>query len=420
MRQQINLIGFGGYQGPGGGKKGKGTGNIPVGGTSQTAKGGGGGKKGGKKGPPDYTINVDFGICEGGGVDIPGDHLVFASAEVTHMDQIPLNLYKGDNGQPIDATFESLGPYVNYSGTCHVTATPMNLGSTPVIPNLSFEVKGLFAGTSGSYDANVEQILTHFLTDAQRGAGFPIANIDTASLSDFGLYCDQVGMKVSVSLNGQQTGLDWLSGFLKLLNTTMVWSGSLLRFIPYGDLPVGAWSPNMNAQYELTDDDFLSDTKLEGSELTVAKDDPIEVTRVNPNDAANWVSMQYLDRSNYYNSTVLAAFDQSAIDAFGLRTGDNLQGMQFCDATSAQMSCQLYLQRLQYIRNTPYKFKVGWKYSLLEPMDILLITGNFGDAYLNNEAVRITSIEEDDNGDLTIEAEQLQTTTDGISTSRLT
>ena len=94
VRQAVNLIAFGGYRGPGGGKKGKGVGPLPIGGTSQTAKGGGGGKKGGKKGPPDFSIDVDFGVCEGpiGG---SSSNKVWASAEVTTFGQLPLVAYLG-------------------------------------------------------------------------------------------------------------------------------------------------------------------------------------------------------------------------------------------------------------------------------------------------------------------------------------
>jgi len=64
----------------------------------------------------------------------------------------------------------------------------------------------------------------------------------------------------------------------------------------------------------------------------------------------------------------------------------------------------LLLQRKAYIRNT-CKFKLGWRYALLEPMDIVLLT----DATLGlaGKAVRITAIEEDDNGELTITADEI-------------
>ena len=62
------------------------------------------------------------------------------------------------------------------------------------------------------------------------------------------------------------------------------------------------------------------------------------------------------------------------------------------------------MQRKAYVRNT-YRFKLGWRYALLEPMDIVLLT----DATLGlaGKAVRLTAIEEDDNGELTVTAEEI-------------
>jgi hypothetical protein len=62
------------------------------------------------------------------------------------------------------------------------------------------------------------------------------------------------------------------------------------------------------------------------------------------------------------------------------------------------------LQRTAYVRNT-YKFKLGWRYSLLEPMDIVLLTDTA--LGLAGAAVRITQIDEDDNGELTVSAEEI-------------
>jgi len=59
------------------------------------------------------------------------------------------------------------------------------------------------------------------------------------------------------------------------------------------------------------------------------------------------------------------------------------------------------LQRALLFRNT-YTFKLGWKYCLLEPMDLVEIN----DARLGvSLTVRITAVEEDDEGTLTITAE---------------
>ena len=68
----------------------------------------------------------------------------------------------------------------------------------------------------------------------------------------------------------------------------------------------------------------------------------------------------------------------------------------------ATIAAQLVLQRQILYRNT-YSFRLGWKYILLEPMDLVQIT----DVRLGAQAltVRITAIEEDDEGTLTVTAE---------------
>ena len=99
-----------------------------------------------------------------------------------------------------------------------------------------------------------------------------------------------------------------------------------------------------------------------------------------------------------------AAFDQGLIDQYGLRSEPPVQAHEFTNPTSAAIAAQLLLQRRAYIRNS-YKFKLGWRYALLEPMDIVLLT----DATLGlvGKAVRVTAVEEDDNGELTITADEI-------------
>jgi hypothetical protein len=41
-------------------------------------------------------------------------------------------------------------PVLGYSGTCYVTGTPLQLGSTPALPNVSFEITGFEVGTVGT------------------------------------------------------------------------------------------------------------------------------------------------------------------------------------------------------------------------------------------------------------------------------
>lgn len=416
VRQGINLLAFGNYMGPGGGKKGKGVGPLPISGTDiSTAKGGGGGsssKKGTGKKSGNYSIDVDFGVCQGP-VDIGPFNFAFAGGDAAYFMSIGLNLYTGEDGQAPDPTFDSLGDVIGYSGLCHVTGTPLNLGQSPVLPNIQFEVSGFFAGTawSGSPDARPDLVIADFLTNARYGCGFPAAYLDDDITADFGDYCQAAGLVISISLNGQTEAQESLGAVCKLLNTAICWSDSVLKFIPYGDVALNAngisWAPDLTPVYSLTDDHFLPWEPHIADDGTPQenKEDPIVITRSSPADAVNYMTIEYLDRSNFYNATTYAVFDQGSIDQYGTRTGENLQGHMFCTAQAAQTSAQILMQRLQYIRNS-FKFIVGWQFALLELMDIVLLTENISG--LVEFPVRITSIEENDNGDLTIEAEEIQ------------
>ena len=132
------------------------------------------------------------------------------------------------------------------------------------------------------------------------------------------------------------------------------------------------------------------------------------LSRTDPAQVTNWLSLEYMDSGNSYNPQLVAVFDQGLIDQYGIRSEPPVQAHEFTNPASAGIAAQLLLQRKAYIRNT-YRFKLGWRYALLEPMDIVQVT----DATLGLEqkAVRITAIEEDDNGELTITAEEIPETT---------
>jgi hypothetical protein len=110
-----------------------------------------------------------------------------------------------------------------------------------------------------------------------------------------------------------------------------------------------------------------------------------------------------LDSGNSWAATPIIAFDQNAIDLYGLRIAPTLTAHEICDMGVALNAAQLILQRGLYIRTT-YTFKLSWEYCLLEPMDLVNITDTA--LGLLNTTIRITEIDEDDNGILTIIAEE--------------
>jgi hypothetical protein len=389
----------------------------PGGGLNQnTTKGGKGGSlksSGGKKGSgASYSVYVAFGVCQGpvgwtGSTHgFSGYNAVWSNGSVAGANTVGLNGYAGNDGQapdPVFASSDTNSPVVGYSGTGYVTGTPIQLGSTPALPNISFEITGFGVGTAGSSfpnDANPSWIVSDLLTNPRYGAGFPAANLDlSGSITDFGSYCQAAGIAMSLLLDRQQPCARWLEEIAELTVCAIVWSGSVLRIIPYGDGALSAygasWTPNLTWQYSLGDSDFLD---FGGGS------DPVIITRSDPSQATNWLSVEYQDGDNNYNPQILPVWDQGLIDQYGTRTEPSVQAHEFTNPISATISAQLMLQRKAYIRNT-YKWKLGFRYSLLEPMDIVLLTD--ATTGLQAAAVRITEIDEDDNGELTVTAEEI-------------
>jgi len=401
QRVTINLLEFWGFAGSASGKGGK---------------GGAGGNSGGKKGQQQYAVDVAMGICQGP-VAFTGSSFgngsgnrIWANGGIAiGLGQVGLNGYDGADGQAPDSVFASSdpnSPVIGYSGTAYTTGTPMQLGSSPAMPNISFEITGFLVGTCGGSfpnDARPDRIVTDMLTNPRYGAGFSAGNIDTGAFADWGDYCQAAGLAMSLLLDRQQPAARWLEELTDLTVAAVVWSGNTLRIIPYGDVVItgfgASWTPNLTWQYSLTDADFLS-----WGQGGSGGSDPVLLTRSDPAQATNWLSLEYMDADNSYNPQIIAVFDQGMIDQYGLRSEPSLQAHEFTNPESTTISAQLQLQRKTYIRNM-FKFKLGWRYCLLEPMDIVRITdATLG---LDGAPVRITEIAEDDNGELTVTAEEI-------------
>ena len=391
-------------------------------------KGGAGGKgTGGKKGGARYSVFVAFGICQGpvsftgASLGSGGFNRVWSNGGVAYANGVGLNLYAGNDGQAPDPVFETTDtnqPVIGYSGLAYATGTPLELGNSPALPNISFEVRGVGAGTIGpNYpdDANPALIIEDLLTNPRYGAGFPAANLDSAgSLADFGVYCQAVQFAMSLLLDRPQPAAQWLKHIAELTVAAVVWSGALLKVIPYYTGAIAAngasWTPNLTVQYSVTDDDIVP-WQGGARSSTDAGTDPVVVGRTDPAELTNWMSLEYYDKTNNYNPNVIPYFDQGAIDRYGVKTEPAKQAHAFTNPGSAWTSAFFQVNRLQSNRNQPIKFQLGWRFMLLEPMDIIEVT-DLG-AGLDAAPVRIVSIVETENGELQIEAEALP----GVSSS---
>lgn len=388
-----------------------------------------GGKNGGKGGlfsggavTYTYSAAVIMALCEG---PIAGLNQIWKNQSIYTLSGLGLSLFTGTTPQSAWSYLATAYPAqaLAYQGTAYVCASDYSLGDTATLDNHNFEVQGIFQGSGhgqlqynaqdavgsgagfGFVDADPAQIVNDFLTNAQYGVGFPQASIDATTLwsasgggdASYQTYCRAVGLALSPALTDQEQASSILARWLQLTNTAAVWSGGLLRFIPYGDLSATgngiAFNPNVTPIYNLGDDDF----KVENNE------DPLQVSRSDPYEAYNIWRLEIAERDNAYNLTSVESRDQNAIELYGMRIAPTVTAHEICDQNVALVSGQLILQRALYIRNT-YKFRLSWEYCLLDPMDLVTVADPI--LGLANAPIRITEIEEDENGFLSVTAEE--------------
>lgn len=360
----------------------------------QGGKGGGGG--GGSYTTIDYKLSFIMALCEG---QIAGIGQCWADKSIyTSPAAMGLTEYDGADAQsawPYPPLAFPGSPYLalNYPGIAYVCVMLYDLGSSGVLPNLTFEVKGLNI-VAGLQDANPADIITQMITNTKFGLvpGFPL---DT---TDYTLYCLANNFLLSPAFVDQQPLAQHVKDILDQSFSTCVWhDASILKIVPYGDTSATGngvtWNPNVTPLYDLTDDDFLGDNSA----------DPIKVTRKSPAQAENDVKIEFSDRTNNYNPSVAEAMDQGSIDLYMKRPSSTIKMHAICQASIASHIAQLTQQQQLYIRNQ-FEFQLsGLAYGHLEPMDIVTLTDS--GLGLNKYPVRIIQIDENESWDLDITAE---------------
>ena len=361
--------------------------------TQQGGKGGGGVKQ--VDIAYTYEAAVMLALCEG---EIQGVGRIWRDKEkFDSLAQLRLTLMRGGDEQPLWthlAQAKHANQALNYSGTAYLCSPNYELTKSAQIYQHNFEVIGKLGYSGNIPDANPRDIIRDLLTNQRYGCGFPVDSIgDTDRYSN---YCRAVGIFLSPAYTEQGEAQRNISELLEQTNSAAVFSQGRLKIVPYGD---GNYSGNgaayvadNKAIYDLTDDDFI----VSGAE------DPVNVERKTNADAFNQIQVEYLDRDNDYNVAIAEVKDQANIEQYGLRPKDAVKMHGICDGKVAQKVAQQLLQRALYVRNE-YEFKLGWKYCLLEPMDIVTLTdAGLG---LDKTPVRITEIEEDEEGVLSVKAE---------------
>ncbi len=227
----------------------------------------------------------------------------------------------------------------------------------------------------------------------------PLGNIlDQPSLELCRTQCRANGLTGSLLMDSQQAASDWLKDIYQAMNAAPVWSGFTLKSIPYSEVSTcgnGATYTAPTASGPIanfTASDFLGDTT---TPLIVVK----RAARV---DVPNILQMQFPNRDGDYNDVVISQPETGSIALYAPRKEDPQQLRCVQTTIVARMLLGIAVRRQNYIRNT-YQFRLNAKWKLLEPMDLVTLT----DPQIGLSAlpVRLTKIEEDEDFQLSCEAE---------------
>lgn len=370
--------------------------------TTTTKSGGKGGKTKTKNTTYTYSASLMLGLCENKIKDIgiiwrDKEQIVTKTeggVQLKPIDQIGFELFDGDHN-PVWGYLASKHPdeAVHYPFLGYVACANYDLGGSAALSNHNFEVISDITFSETIHDANPADVIEDFITNPRYGAA---PSLNMADLSEFRTYCAATNLLISPALTEQREAFEIISEIVEAVNCAVVPSPDGLKIRSYGDSAVTGngvtFTPNLEPVYHLTDDDFLGE------------DQPVRVRRSRDTDAYNHCQIEYVNRFNQYNTETVEAKDQANIEMFGLRTQDPVKFDFFCEPKIARHAVQLLLQRKLYVRNE-YEFELGWKYCRLEPMDIVTITDE--SLGLNQFPVRITRVEEDEEGVLSITAEEL-------------
>lgn len=364
-----------------------------------------GGKGGGVKTKnTTYTYSASFmlGLCENKIKDIgiiwrDKEQIVpktEGGIQLKPIDQLGFELFDGDYN-PVWGYLPSKHPdqALHYPFLGYVACANYDLGGSASLSNHNFEVISDITFSETIQDANPADVIEDFITNPRYGAS---PSLQMADLSEFRTYCTATNLLISPALTEQREAFEIINEIVEAVNCAVVPSPDGLKIRSYGDSVVSGngvtFVPDLEPVYHLTDDDFLGE------------DQPVRVRRSRDTDAYNHCQIEYVNRFNQYNTETVEAKDQANIEMFGLRTQDPVKHDFFCEPKIARHAVQLLLQRKLYVRNE-YEFELGWKYCRLEPMDIVTITDE--SLGLNRFPVRITRVEEDEDGMLSITAEEL-------------
>lgn len=340
---------------------------------------------------PNFSFDVIGGLAENTTIV---DTTFTASGNTITVSAPQLPLRAGEAVTIYSATNALTGEYWLIPTS---TANVWQLSNNPDSNAISFS-NGSGHIKTINHNAAPKNIFVNLLTNSGYGAQFPAAMLDT-TLTQFDAYTRAAGIFLSPLIDSSDTAQTIIQKLADICNSQPLWSNGKLTMLPYGDSTITGngvtYTPNVTPIYDLNDDDFI---------VSSPSEDPVKVTIRNQNDTFNTVQVEFLNATNQFNAEPVEVQDLANIEAAKQIRADSTQSYHWItEPRTAMTVAQNRLQRGLYIR-AQYEFQLGWKYCLLEPMDIVTITDEA--LGLQLYPVRILEINEDETGVLSVTAEE--------------
>lgn len=289
------------------------------------------------------------------------------------------------------------GNQLAYSNIAYLASAAMDVGSSGSLPNYTYEFIGKNPYGAGIGDANPSDIINDLLPSTMYGSSFPAGNI--AALTNYSNYCIANGLFISPCISNQTQVSQVLRDWLDATNSDAIWSEGQLKIIPYGDTSVAGngvlYQPNTTPVVDLNDDDFVPYGQ---------NSNPVKISRSAAQDQKNLVQVQYSNRANSYNTDIVTEESKWHKQIHGALPEQSPRQYDFITTQPvAVFAANAILNRSVYIVKQ-YTFKLKWRYTFLEPMDLVTLTD--AKSGLVKEPVRITKIVEDENGNMEVTAEE--------------
>lgn len=305
-----------------------------------------------------------------------------------------------------------------YPGIAYLRGDPVDLArlykpldeAWSLTPKYRAEVTGFFPGYGpGGLEAQPLSVLWDIAGSNYWSANSGITLETTIGAggdanSGYERFCHAAGYYVSGALREQRSAAEHMQTVLDATDAVAVWSEGKLKILPLGDETITSstytYTPNTTPVYDLGSSDLVAD-----------KDEPMVQMSALPGDSINVVSVEYLNRDAMnanYRVSVETAYDGADIERQAALTGGTgkreaaLSAMHFItDPAHARHIAQVRLQRARAVI-TGQTFRLGWRFAVLEPMDLVTVTDP--NLQLDHEVLRVAAWEENETGEITVES----------------